>query len=707
MLRFRFSLLLVLVAVVAELPFVSGVFAQDAVCAKVKIRIEQELTFEREGFEARLGIDNESPEDLTGLTVTLKFTDEKGDPVLATTNSAETSSSYKFFYRPQTGYPSGSPSINVGNGESVDLAYLIVPAPGSALDSTGAEVAAGRLYFVGATVTYTVLGQSREVVIAPDNITVRPMPTLRLQYFLPGDIYGDDPATTPVETVPFPLGVRVLNHSGAATARKLKIQSSQPKIVENEHGLLVNFRILSSEVNGSASAPTLLANLGDIAPHSSAMGSWAMTASLSGRFTEMSAEVSHAPEFGGALTSLVHATETYRLVGRVHTDLPGHDDGIRDFLSTGDDDFANATFPYVLLHESSNSVGYAEDKNALRFPVSAPASASSAELALNVVTSDMVFVRAPSPIQADKVVSASRSDGKALREGNAWISKVKNESNGTWSYTLNLFDTFGPGAPRVGVKYNLTFADPVTENRPPALEVTPSSSVVAVGAPVSAQISTMDPDGTIPFVSIVGYQPEGAALSDGVWDEAAGVWRHSFNWTPTELGDYIVQFKSSDTVGAATSKLLRVTVASTVALGYDGWAAEKWPGIVNTFVVGPDADPDKDEIPNLLEYALGGDPTIADETILPLISLVAHEEQQYLTLSYRRRDDDAALQYTVVASSNALAPLSSWNEITNPSLISEGAQDPVSKLVPVTVRDASPATMPRRYLRLRVTRQTE
>jgi hypothetical protein len=106
----------------------------------------------------------------------------------------------------------------VAAGAAQKAAFLIVPAPGAA-----GESATGAIYYIGATVRYRVGGAEETVEIAPDFITVRPMPQLQLQYFLPGDVYGDDPMTTGVQepVVPFALGVRVTNHSAQATARSV------------------------------------------------------------------------------------------------------------------------------------------------------------------------------------------------------------------------------------------------------------------------------------------------------------------------------------------------------------------------------------------------------------------------------------------------------------------------------------------------------
>ena len=72
--------------------------------------------------------------------------------------------------------------------------------------------------------------------------------------------------------MPFTLGVRVKN-TGDGTARGLKIDSAQPKIIENDQGLLVGFVILESEVNGQSVPNSLLIDFGDVPSGEATRGS--------------------------------------------------------------------------------------------------------------------------------------------------------------------------------------------------------------------------------------------------------------------------------------------------------------------------------------------------------------------------------------------------------------------------------------------------
>lgn len=662
----------------------SPVRAQESVCAQVVIQIDQEMTLEREGFEARLGISNGTPSSLDNFQVTLRFTDADGNAVPVATDAAPNPNGL-FYYRVQTGF---TVPTSVAATTNQKVAYLIVPAPGAA--GTAPE---GKLYYVGATVKYTTAGQEQTVEIAPDHITVRPMPQLELQYFLPGDVYGDDPMTPTVQEpiVPFALGVRVTNHSTQATAHSVRIESGQPEIIENRQGLLIDFRIIGCQVNGAPAQPSLLANFGDIGPQRAAVGSWLMTTTLSGRFVRLTAEVSHAPEFGGALTSLIQedAISTHRLIGQVLVDLPGRD-AILDFLGC---DAMTGEIVAPKIYESDNDqvaepVDYLAPGSG---GVTLTASGSSATLGV-APASAMIYVRTASPVNADKIVRALRSDGRVLPAANCWISKNKDD-NLQWVYWLNLFDTNRSA----GQTYALTFTDPPGANQPPVLTIIGGPSFrFKAGRSCAIGVLGVDPDGIIPTLS-TGALPDGATFAD----RKDGHGR--FSWTPqlSQLGSYAIQFRASD--GSATvSKSAQVEILASIPSTFRDWQQRYWPDTDDPAIVGPDADPDGDRLGNLLEYALDADPTVPDDSALPEIGADTVDGQRYLTLTYRRRTDDPTLTYEVVASDNLFAPLADWVVQSQPVAVSQdGVPDGMER---VKVRDsvAIEAGPVHRYLRLRV-----
>jgi hypothetical protein len=72
--------------------------AQETVCARVKIEIKQELTLERQAFDAEMKISNTlDASSLTDVGVVVKVTDEAGVPVPISDDPNNTSA--KFFIR--------------------------------------------------------------------------------------------------------------------------------------------------------------------------------------------------------------------------------------------------------------------------------------------------------------------------------------------------------------------------------------------------------------------------------------------------------------------------------------------------------------------------------------------------------------------------------------------------------------------------------
>jgi len=219
----------------------------------------------------------------------------------------------------------------VAPASTAQINWLIIPSPGA-----GGTTPIGKLYLVGATLTYTLAGEAQTVQVTPDSIYVKSLPKLALDYFLTREVYADDPFTAAVEPPePFTLGVRIKN-TGAATARNVKIDSARARIVENKQGLLINFVITGGYVNDQPASNSLLIDFGSIAPATASTGWWNMLTTLSGRFVDLSATFTHADELGGALTSLLEPTDAYLLVKDVRVDLPGRE-GVRDFLAKDGD----------------------------------------------------------------------------------------------------------------------------------------------------------------------------------------------------------------------------------------------------------------------------------------------------------------------------------------------------------------------------------
>ena len=409
--------------------FPLNVIADDDVdCAEVKIVIEQKLSLERQAFDAHMVIRNGLDDALSDVKVELTFLDQNQQPVVVTTDPD--ASGAVFFHRidRMAGLASLNGSSSLAGKTDADIHWLIIPSQGA-----GGDGAEGRMYYIGAKVTYTLAGETTTVDVTPDYVVVRPQPLLVLDYFLPGDVYADDPMTAEVEPVePFTLGVRI-NNIGAGVSAKTTIESSQPKIVENHQGLLIDFRILGGYVGNDMLGKSMLLNFGDIAGQSAKVGRWLMETTLAGRFVEFNASFTHADSLGGAVTSLVKEVRTHRLVHDVLVDLPGHDD-VYDFL-------AESGAGYRVYDSAGQDAEVADASGQAKLATAAGGNLQLVFPASAVLT----HVKITDPFAGKKPIArVVRSDGKVLPVNNFWLSKTRNQDL-SWSYFLHVFDSHSTG----------------------------------------------------------------------------------------------------------------------------------------------------------------------------------------------------------------------------------------------------------------------
>ena len=103
-------------------------FSQKSICASVRIEILQQLTLERQAFEARMTINNGlAGVSLVNISINLTFTDSAGNSVRASSDPNDLTA--RFFFRLQDG--SSTPSIIPG-GTSATIVWLIIPTQGAA-----------------------------------------------------------------------------------------------------------------------------------------------------------------------------------------------------------------------------------------------------------------------------------------------------------------------------------------------------------------------------------------------------------------------------------------------------------------------------------------------------------------------------------------------------------------------------------------------
>jgi hypothetical protein len=296
-----------------------------SVCARVVLQIDQDAVLTRDAFRATLQLDNSSADPLSNLSVNLIVQNTLGQDVTSL-------------------FGIEAPSVS-GNLTAVDGTGSLAPsATGKAqwtlIPSLDAAPQAPTNYLVSGTFSYVQNGATISIPLSPAPITVQPNPELYLKYFLQRDVFSDDPFTLVIEpSVPFPLAVMVENR-GYGIAHNFQITSAQPTIVDNEKGLLINFKIIGTQVAGQAETPSLTANFGDLDAQSIKIGEWLFTSTLQGLFIDYKATFEHIDPLGNPRLSLVQGVEIHQMTHVVQAE-GAWDDGQSDFLTVETPNFGS------------------------------------------------------------------------------------------------------------------------------------------------------------------------------------------------------------------------------------------------------------------------------------------------------------------------------------------------------------------------------
>jgi len=618
-----------------------------SICSEVKIEVRQEMTLERQAFDAHMRINNGlSHITLENIKIDVSFQNENREIVKASNNPDNEDA--LFFIRLDT-----MENINHidGNGiiqpaTSADIHWLIIPAYGA---SNGTEQ--GTLYYVGAKLTYTIGGEEHVTEVTPDYIFVKPMPMLVLDYFLPVDVYGDDAFTDEIEpSIPFTLGLRIKN-VGFGTAINLKIDSAKPVIVDNEQGLLVDFVITDCEIDNIKSPTTLLANFGNIAPETARIARWFLTCPLSGSFNDFKTTFIHSDELGGELTSLIDSTNPHKLIHDVLVDLPGRDN-IKDFLAFEGLTYTVYESEYVDSPVVNQSL-YCEINQTEPdiFELSTP------------ITKGLMYVKLEDPFFGEKHLSyVQRSDGKQIDENNAWISKKRDDKE--WQYYIHLFDS------NTTEKYTFFYETKDNLNVPPVLQFISNKNQLE-GNRLSFIVESSDPNNTTPNLKAISC-PYGSHFIDN--KDGTGI----FEWTPEEgqAGDYQVTFIASDD-HLKTNQRVRITINSATDTDGDN-ILDEWEmlqfGNLNRDGSG---DMDRDGLSDFEEFQNNSDPNLSDIDARPPIAdagpdqLINYQHALILSAINSTDPDNDIMSYEWKQINGPIIELSDAMNITTSFAISE------------------------------------
>jgi hypothetical protein len=106
---------------------------------------------------------------------------------------------------------------------------------------------------------------------------------------------------------------------------------------------------------------------------------------------------------------------------------------------------------------------------------------------------------------------------------------------------------------------------------------------------------------------------------------------------------------------------------------FESWVAAHFPGVTEPAIIGPGADPDQDGIPNLVEFAFGLNPTVADPAFAPLKASVDSTDPNKRTLEFIRPKGLSGVSYLLQVS-DALPSdaLPKWSDLAvTPEMIND------------------------------------
>ena len=192
-----------------------------------KQQIDQQAIIARDAFKATLEVINGLTSQMNSIRVEVFVRDQSG---------RDATDLFALRAPVLTGLSDVSGTGTIVGSSTGKAEWVIVPTVDAA-PTTNTQ------YFVGGTLTYQQDGQNVTVPLTPTSISVFPLAQLNVKYFHERDVFADDPFTPQIEpSIPFNLAVMIQNN-GAGQARNVSIASAQPKIIENESGLLIDFKI--------------------------------------------------------------------------------------------------------------------------------------------------------------------------------------------------------------------------------------------------------------------------------------------------------------------------------------------------------------------------------------------------------------------------------------------------------------------------------
>ena len=402
----------------------------NSVCSTVTVQFSQKMTMTREAFEGTFTVHNGHNENsMEGIGLNFTVKDEDGNDC-ADLFQINTTSLTNLTAIDGTG--SLSPAMD-------GIAKILF------IPSKAAAPIEPKVYYFGGTFSFIDPYTSDELVydLYPVDLTVHPSPDLHVDYFMQRDILGDDALTLDkVEpSIPAELGV-IIHNKGAGIAKNVILETAEPKIIDNEKGLAIDFAMYGASFNGNEAQLGMMAiPFGNIESGHTAVGEWLFTSSLLGHFVSYEANVIHNNSYGNPNLSLVSRLDIHELIRpiRAYGDL---DDGINDFLVNDVADYYDYPDSIYFSNGGKTGVGLADDLHFDHF-----ASPQDTVVILTLSPSRVGWnygvTDDPGSDKYELVSCTRRSDNQVIPMNNVWQTFVTlhDASDPIYENKLHIVDT--------------------------------------------------------------------------------------------------------------------------------------------------------------------------------------------------------------------------------------------------------------------------
>ena len=422
--------------------------SSNSVCSSVTLKFEQTMTLTRPAFRGTLTVFNGNEETaMTNVQLNLVVKDEDG--IVATDKEFE-------IHAEADGLEGFEGEATLPGNWTLDAkqtgkaTVLFIPTKYAAPTEE-------KVYSFGGSIKYidpfTELEVSRSLV--PVLLTVKPLPDLELTYLMQRDVYGDDPLTIdvvePMEPAEFAL---IINNKGYGEANNVRMQTEQPKIIDNEKGLFIDFNIKSSQVNGDTAnlsfGKTIANSFDNIPAHSQAYAQWWLESSLLGHFTSYDVEATHITSYDNEDLSLLDTVTIHEMIHGFTVKNNG-DKPLRGYLVN---DIADADdMPDILYFTDATQQGVYLVKEQ---PQITRRSDTEYVLTVKAYNAGWNYGSVFDPTNGrQKLVKVIRGDGTEVNVDNVWQTDRTLRDGRDWLYENRLH--FVGNMPAEGETFYLTF----------------------------------------------------------------------------------------------------------------------------------------------------------------------------------------------------------------------------------------------------------